>query len=110
MITLTCDIEGCKNSVPLTDGRGGLLPVGWAIVQWTVEVPGEQDFNRESLISLYRGLAKTIPDDMKRHVTTPALRILENESIPNMLIPMNARVCPKCLSDGLNFRHIERGF
>jgi hypothetical protein len=108
MITLSCDIEGCKNSEPMPGN--GMVPTGWAIVQWTTEVPGERATDKEWLISLYKGLSKTIPDDMKRHVTNPTLRILESEEIPNMLVPMSARVCPKCLSEGLNFGHVERGF
>lgn len=108
MLTLSCDIEGCKNTVPMDDGP--MLPHGWGVVQWSIQTKGSQDPSTQALIEMYKGIAKSVPGDLSDAAITPALRILQGQEIPAYVVPMKARICPKCLSEKLDFGHIERGF
>jgi hypothetical protein len=105
MLTLTCDIEGCKSSIKMDDQA---LPFGWAIIQWTAETKGERGAINTAALAMYRGIKKSerIPSD----VLDPVINIIASEDIPPIPVPFKARICPSCLSEKLEFGHIERGY
>jgi len=96
--TIHCDWSDCKTTADVSDLMGPMLPIGWALIQWHAEVPGNPDKVLDSLKKMYKGMLKALPDPPPPEVKQMFEGVTSHEPPPSRIM-LEANICPTCLGE-----------